>query len=146
MSAEFAPPSYPSLSTIALKLGNLMLQNSALIVDNEYIKSNFDGTPKNGISFEMYLQRIVDFTQMEISTLFYATKLLEKYCFKKSFILLHVNSFKLIFVCLIVSLKMNEDCIFRDKDMCKIGGISLKSFIYLETEFLEGLEYNLGNI
>lgn len=109
-------------------------------------KTVFDAKGFKEVSIKEYIQRVVTHSEMEVNTLKYAILLLKKYCAKNNFYLLKDNCFKLILACVIVALKVHEDCIFTDKDMALIGGISLVSLIKIESEILESFDYKVANI
>lgn len=131
------------ISEISNSLEKTIASNSIRCVNNS-TESVFDAKMSKKISIKDYLLRIIKYTEIELSTLKYAIMILQKYCLKASVMLLEKNIFKLIFICIIVSLKVNEDCIFSDKDFSLIGGFSLKTLALLELELLETLDYKVA--
>lgn len=143
MSNPISPYHVIVMSSIARHLENQMNSNNCLALEME-AKSCFDAKVRGDVTLEMYLRRIVESTQMETSTLKYALRLLEVYCEKTSLILLRKNCHKLLLVCCFISLKINEDYIYSDKDFASFGGIKIKTLMELEKEFLESLDYKVA--
>lgn len=143
MSQVISPFHETVIADIVRSLENKLCLNSSLALVNDS-KSLFDAKIRGDVSIEAYLKRIVEYTQIEAYTIKYAIKLLERYCEKKSCLLQRKNCFKLLFTCILVSLKLNEDYIFTDKDMASIGGLKLKMLIELEAELLDGLDYKVA--
>lgn len=111
---------------------------------NPNFKSIFDVNIKNTINFESYLYRIFQLTDVEPSTIIYALALIDLLCFKTgSFSITKRNIHKTFFTALLISLKLNEDLIFKDSDYACFSGMSLQEMSFLEAEFLRLVDYHV---
>ena len=55
------------------------------------------------------------------------------------------NCYKIFFVCLIETNKLYDDFIVPRKALCNAGLINSNEFLFIESEFLEKIKYNLYN-
>jgi len=86
------------------------------------------------ISIYKYLQRIILYTNIEENTLVSSLIYIDRLCIKN----IPVNIYtihKLLFSCILIALKVNEDCFYKNNYYSEISGIPLKE--------LNQLEYNL---
>ena len=86
------------------------------------------------ISIYKYLQRIILYTNIEENTLVSSLIYIDRLCIKN----MPVNIYtihKLLFSCILIALKVNEDCFYKNNYYSEISGIPLKE--------LNQLEYNL---
>lgn len=141
MSAA-SPIELTSLENIANCLEHQIVYN-----DNHGLvnmrKSSFDAKLKTEISFQAYLKKLFQTVKMDIKSMHYALVLLDAYCSKRSIYFTKLNCFKLLIVCILISVKLNEDYIPSDKDFARASGIKLSCLIKLEIEFLETLDYKV---
>lgn len=107
-----------AINKIAFKLEQLIASNSSKKT-NSALKSNFDAIITKEITVKKYLQRIMKYTEAEIASLEYALLILNKFCSKTSFLLVKSNWPILLFICIAVSIKFNEDHVLCDKDFEK---------------------------
>lgn len=126
-------------------LENQIYVNSLIQSQSNYTDV-FDTKGNSEVSTIEYLKRIFVSTEIEINTFKFALELLNKFCLKKKFFLLKKNYLKLLLTCCVVALKIHEDCIFLDKDYALYGGIRIASFLKLEYELLESLDYQVAFI
>lgn len=132
-----------TLSSYSNYLEDVIAYNSNINVNKELNKTSFDAAISIHITLDVYLQRIVKLAEVEVATLICAISYMRKFCEEKKIYLLQDNCYLLMFISIVVSLKMNEDCIYSDKDLAKMGGISHKKLILLETYLLEAIDYKL---
>lgn len=107
-------------------------------------KSLFDGNFKKEATIKNYICWIIKCCMLEINTLKYAMILLEKFCSKKALIMTNKNCFKLIFISILISMKLNQDYVLSDKDMSFVAGFSQSCMAQLEMEFLECFDYRVA--
>lgn len=135
-----------ALNTKSL-IEEISLRLEHIIATNQHLErqiSNFDTKLTREVPIRDYLLRILKYTDIESSTLLYGIVLLKKFCAKASLKMDKKNIIKLLLISISISLKLHEDNIYPDKDMAKIGGISISNLILLEAEFLEVLEYKIA--
>lgn len=124
-------------------LYDLMEINSNLYVNKEINKSAFDSSINSDIPLSIYLKKIIKLADVEISTFHYAIVLLQKFCATTKVFLTKDNCNMLVFTCIFIALKMNEDAIFRDIELAKIGRMSIRRLVKLESELLKALDYKV---
>ena len=88
-----------------------------------------------------YILRLLNFFNIEISTLVIALIYLER--IRSCFALNSKNFHKCFLMALSMATKMNEDKIFKNSYYCVAGGVHLKEYNILEKNFLEMLDYSL---
>ena len=86
------------------------------------------------ISLNDYINRLVKYTGMDISTLINAIIYIDTLCEKNNYILSMKNIYLLLLSSCLLSLKFNEDIKINLKNYAQIAGISL--------EILQNLEYS----
>lgn len=130
---------------------NLILSISNYIeklLRGKTINSNFNTSLMNifyseiipEISIIDYLKRIIYFSNCEInsliSSLIYINELIKDFPINKHYI------HKLLFTCILFSIKYNEDLIYKNDFYCQIAGISLKDLNLMEYNFIVLLNFN----
>lgn len=95
------------------------------------------------ISVSDYLNRIVNYTKIEESTLIIAFIYLNRFCEKQSILLNEYNTHRLIISSIMASIKYNEDTRFNYSFYSTIGGTDKNNLINLEKEFLYGLDFDM---
>ena len=90
-----------------------------------------------------YLNRIIEYTKLEQSTLIASLIYIDRFCHKNSIFLTEYNTLSLLFSSIMVSLKFNEDTKFTNTFYSIVGGMSKKNINKLEREFLFGIDFNL---
>lgn len=133
--------SYESFESFVNSLEDIINYNKTLLTT--YKESIYDASNYSHISIKSYMTRVINKCEMELGTFIYAIKLLNKFCFKTKFHLTEKNCYKLIFVCMLEALKMNEDFIFSDEEMARFGCLKLSYMIALEDTFLKALDYDV---
>jgi hypothetical protein len=95
------------------------------------------------ISLMDYLLRIQQYSNIELSTLIISLIYLDRiYCMNKLTLNFH-NIHKLLLTSVLMSIKYNEDSLYRNDYFAEIGGVSLKELNQMEIEFLSGIQFNL---
>ena len=135
--SEFQKPIYKiaqSISNILEKYINIS-KNINLKISKEFsLFEVFYNYEIPEISIYKYLQRIILYTNIEENTLVSSLIYIDRLCIKN----IPVNIYtihKLLFSCILIALKVNEDCFYKNNYYSEISGIPLKE--------LNQLEYNL---
>lgn len=110
---------------------------------NDSLSSIFIGEVSDDFTIEKYLLRIVCLTKLNKATLVYAFALVDLFCNNGKQALSTKNSFKILLIAIVTSIKFNEDIILTDSDLAYVGGISLIELSYLEREFLQAVDYKI---
>ena len=116
---------------------------------NDYYKklsSNQDGhfTFKvyPSISLFDYLQRIIKYVRIELSTLIIAMIYIDRICREKVF-LNEFNIHRIMLISIYMAYIYNEDCIFDNKYLALVSGLSKAEMMTLQEDFLDLVEFNL---
>lgn len=96
------------------------------------------------LTFTEYYERIIKYAKPQASTIVCSIILLERFCIRRKFYLEKSNIFKLFLVSTVVSIKLNEDLIFKNDFYAKVGGVSLEKFNLLEESFIQLLNFELN--
>ena len=99
------------ISTIPLILEQTI--NTHMVQSLSY-KSKFDST-STCIKFDVYFERLVNYTEAESSTILCSLILLDVLISKQKIVLTNKNIHKLFFISLYSSLKHQEDLLFSQK-------------------------------
>ena len=95
------------------------------------------------LSIKKYLLRLVKYTQVESSTLIAMLIYIDRLCEINDFTINSLNIYKIIFSSLVLAIKYNEEVIFDNKFFARIGGISLSEMNFLETVYLNLINFKL---
>ena len=116
---------------------------------NDYYKkinSNQDGhftfKMKPGISLLDYLRRILKYLKIEYSTLIIAMIYIDRICKEKVF-LNEFNIHRIMLISIYMAYTYNEDCIYDNKYLALVSGISKSEMVLLEEDFLDLIEFKL---
>jgi len=93
------------------------------------------------ISILDYLNRIVIFSNVEENTLISA--LIYIHIISKIKPITKYNIHKILFTSILISLKFNEDGIYKNNYYSEIAGVSTEELLILENEFLKLIKYKL---
>ena len=94
------------------------------------------------ISILEYLNRIVNYTKIEDSTLITAIIYLDLVG-QNEIYLTDYNIHTLLLICILIAIKMNEDDIYTNDYYAEVAGISLKKLNKIEHEFLNMNKFKL---
>lgn len=129
-------------NNIILKLpivfNNIITKNNIFQVSKPSI---FDS--QVSISFQEYFERILNYTNAEIGTIIHCFYLIDSLSNQSKIVLTDNNICKLFFILLYISIKFNEDIIYKDNDYSIISGLSVQEIIFLEIYTLKLLDYRL---
>ena len=95
------------------------------------------------ISINKYLKRFMKYSKPEPSTLIISLIYIDKICENSNLQLTMFNIHRLVFACLIVAIKYNEDDYYSNEYYAKVGGITLKELNLLEYNILILLDFNV---
>jgi hypothetical protein len=93
------------------------------------------------ISIDQYLQRFIQLSEAELSTVIIMIILLERLTYNFKYKITENNIHLLLFTAFVIAVKMNEDKIFNNVDFAEFGGISIKMLYKLEVEFLDKIDF-----
>ena len=128
---------YKTIISISKILETLVEKNSKIkrqkIKENSLIKPFFtENIPE--ISIKDYLNRIIYYTKINENTLIASLIYIDR-LFIKNIPINNYSIYRILFSCILLSIKLNEDCIFKNSFYSIISGIPL--------EDLNLIEYNL---
>lgn len=110
------------------------------------INSNQDGhftfKMKPGISLLDYLNRILKYLKMEYSTLIIAMIYIDRICKEKVF-LNEFNIHRVMLISIYMAYTYNEDCIYDNKYLALVSGLSKSEMLLLEEDFLDLIDFRL---
>ena len=108
----------------------------------EQSKMIFSSNSIPKISILEYLNRIVNYTKIEDSTLITAIIYLDLVG-QNEIYLTDYNIHTLLLICILIAIKMNEDNIYTNDYYAQVAGISLKKLNKIEHEFLNMNKFKL---
>ena len=108
----------------------------------EQSKMIFSSNSIPEISILEYLNRIVNYTKIEDSTLITAIIYLDLVG-QNEIYLTDYNIHTLLLICILIAIKMNEDSIYTNDYYAQVAGISLKKLNKIEHEFLNMNKFKL---
>ena len=108
----------------------------------EQSKMIFSSNSIPKISILEYLNRIVNYTKIEDSTLITAIIYLDLVG-QNEIYLTDYNIHTLLLICILIAIKMNEDSIYTNDYYAQVAGISLKKLNKIEHEFLNMNKFKL---
>ena len=108
----------------------------------EQSKMIFSSNSIPKISILEYLNRIVNYTKIEDSTLITAIIYLDLVG-QNEIYLTDYNIHTLLLICILIAIKINEDSIYTNDYYAQVAGISLKKLNKIEHEFLNMNKFKL---
>ena len=90
----------------------------------------------------VYLQRILKYVKIEFSTLIIAMIYIDRICREKVF-LNEFNIHRIMLISIYMAYMYNEDCVFDNKYLALVSGLSKAEMMTLEEDFLDLIEFNL---
>ena len=108
----------------------------------EQSKMIFSSNSIPKISILEYLNRIVNYTKIEDSTLITAIIYLDLVG-QNEIYLTDYNIHTLLLICILIAIKMNEDSIYTNDYYAQVAGISVKKLNKIEHEFLNMNKFKL---
>ena len=138
-------PSPPQVVFVQILL-HILFQNKK---SNDYYKKlalNQDGhfTFKMlpSLSLFDYLQRILKYVKIELSTLIIAMIYIDRICREKVF-LNEYNIHRVMLISIYMAYIYNEDKVFDNKYLALVSGLSKAEMMTLQEDFLDLIEFNL---
>ena len=129
------------IEAISLNLTDIIkenFQNGNIIKKDKFYLSHLPS-----ISLNDYIKRLVDNTNMNISTLINAIIYIDTFCEKFNYSLCMNNIYLILISSFIISIKFNEDVSINLKNYAYIAGVSLDNLINLEFVFFSSLCFDL---
>ena len=90
----------------------------------------------------VYLQRILKYVKIELSTLIIAMIYIDRICLEKVF-LNEFNIHRIMLISIYMAYIYNEDCVYDNKYLALVSGLSKAEMMTLEEDFLDLIEFNL---
>ena len=106
-------------------------------------ESVFSAKDPPQISILDYLNRIKYYSQIENNTLICSLIYIDKLCTLSEIVLTELNIHRILFTAILLSIKYNEDLIYKMDYYSKIAGVSLKELKKLESEFVSKINFEL---
>jgi hypothetical protein len=132
------------INTVTTSSSNKASSNVNLktIVNNEP-KNNFTAKKIPGIALDIYIERILKYSNIEESTLIIVLIYIDRLCENTGIKMSMYNIHRLLLTSTLVAIKYNEDDYYSNTHYGKIGGISLPEINTLEEDFIDGLNWQL---
>ena len=120
-----------------------LIENNASELNNSIFNLKiFETEEIPTISINKYIERIVKYTNCEENTLILSLIYLDKICLKNINLTVY-NIHKFVFSSILISIKFNEDKIYKNDYYAYIAGVSLKELNLMEDNFLQILDYQV---
>ena len=94
------------------------------------------------ISLLDYLRRILKYIKIECSTLIIAMIYIDRICKEKVF-LNEYNIHRIMIIAIYMAYTYNEDCIYDNKYLSLVSGLSKSEMVLLEEDFLDLIDFKL---
>lgn len=134
-----------------IKLSSMIIQTivnyfKSSIVPSEYSSYLLDENSKaKAYTIEDYLSHLCQCFQLDSNMLFLSMMLLDRaLAVNPSFVLNESTVHKMIFICIMETLKYQEDNSYSSKDFAKVGFFSTDELLLLEIAFLSSIDYNIS--
>ena len=134
---------YSLINTLSFLFTDICKENDILNLDNDKRIIPFLSKKNQSLSIKKYLLRLVKYTQVESSTLIAMLIYIDRLCEINDFTINSLHIYKIIFSSLVLAIKYNEEVIFDNKFFARIGGISLSEMNFLETVYLNLINFKL---
>ena len=145
LSKPITQPKNPLVIFVQILL-HILSENKKLSNYYQKIELNKDGhftfKMRPGISLFDFLQRIIKYVKIEFSTLIIAMIYIDRICKEKVF-LNEYNIHRIMLISIYMAYMYNEDCVFDNKFLALVSGLSKTEMVTLEEDFLDLIEFNL---
>lgn len=135
------------IDTIDQILNSIIEENKLLKNYNKLINSkannDFSSSNISSISIKDYLYRIIKYTEVEDNSLISSLIYIDQICLSSGIILSPYNIHRILFISILISIKYNEDKVYKNSSYARVAGISVKELNKLEREFLILIKYEL---
>lgn len=131
--------------SISLIFEKLLFFKSKNVLNLDFVEKEtiFDIKKIPNMSIDNYIKRIVKYSKPEPQSLISALIYIDKICEKEKIFITKVNVYKLVLICIMISMKYNEDDINSNAFFAKVGGIDLENLNQIENKTYEILNYDL---
>ena len=126
-----------SISDILTKIISRPIKN----LKKKSLRDLFTGKSIPNISLYDYIIRILNYTEIEENTII--SSLIYIDMFDKQKQITKFNVHRILFCSILISLKYNEDIIYKNEYYAQVAGISLNELNTIEYEFISLLNFNL---
>jgi hypothetical protein len=126
-----------SISYILSEITNLSKTNTNYNTINDI----FNPKKMPNISISDYINRIIEYTNIEENTLICALIYIDSISNKKKITI--SNIYKILFSAVLISIKFNEDEIYPNNFYAQIAGVPSQELLQMEHEFLILINFNL---
>lgn len=134
----------PKLIPFIASLFQDMIEEDKSNNQKKVIRDIFHSSIIPSISIEDYLRRIVKYSLLDTASLTAAAIYINSLWEKNQYVLTYNNIYRLILAAIVISIKFNDDIVYKNSYYGKIGGVSLKEINYLEYQLLSYLNFNLS--
>ena len=145
LSKPITQPKNPLVIFVQILL-HILSENKKLSNYYQKIELNKDGhftfKMRPGISLFDFLQRIIKYVKIEFSTLIIAMIYIDRIC-KEKVLLNEFNIHRIMLISIYMAYMYNEDCVFDNKFLALVSGLSKTEMVTLEEDFLDLIEFNL---
>ena len=131
--------------SISLIFEKLLFFKSKNVLNLDFVEKEtiFDIKKIPNMNIDNYIKRIVKYSKPEPQSLISALIYIDKICEKEKIFITKVNVYKLVLICIMISMKYNEDDINSNAFFAKVGGIDLENLNQIENKTYEILNYDL---
>jgi hypothetical protein len=123
----------------------IILSNDSMMTLSELTLEDrcslFDCNADNGFNVKRFIKKVLK-VDYQTSTFIYWLAIIDKFCLLSVNIRMR-NCHRILSVSFLIASKMNEDDIYKDKDIASICSIPYTELAKLETEILEHMDYNV---
>lgn len=126
-----------SISDILTKIISRPIKN----LKKKSLRDSFTGKSIPNISLYDYIIRILNYTEIEENTIISSLIYIDMFDKKKQITKFNVH--RIFFCSILISLKYNEDIIYKNEYYSQVAGISLNELNTIEYEFISLLNFNL---
>ena len=129
------------LSNKITSLIEILINNNKNNKRRKISKDIFTGRTLPKINLNDFINRIIAYTEIEKNTLICSLIYLDEIDKKKP--ITEFNIHRIFFSCVLISIKYNEDDIFKNDYYAKIAGVTLNEINKMESTFISLLDFNL---
>ena len=135
------------ITSISFSLIQLVSENRSRPSFKSKIKaqahSPFTSLSIPSISVCDYLHRLWKYSKMEETSLIIGLIYIDRLCKKKKIVLTEFKVHRILFCCIIIAVKFNEDKYYTNRYYSKIGGMDLRQLNEMEMELLLNINFDL---
>ena len=136
------PPAIVFVQILLHILSENKKSNDYITKINMHQDGHFTFIMRPSISLFEYLQRILKYIKIELSTLIIAMIYIDRICREKVF-LNEFNIHRVMLISIYMAYIYNEDSIYDNKYLALVSGLSKVEMMTLQEDFLDLIEFNL---